>query len=101
MRGGADIHADVELIAARNPAGRMHDHRMTDGLALGIKRPLHAQRPIVEPVFKRRALSSPDEAEFETRAPLRMRFALRIGQRDVVFVKRHASGRANERAIDV
>jgi hypothetical protein len=30
-----------------------------------------------------------------------MRFALRISQRDVIFVKRHASGRANERAIDV
>jgi hypothetical protein len=51
------------------------------------------------------ALAMPDEPKFETRSPMRMRTALRLGlrlrlhssERDVIFVKRHA----NERAIEV
>ena len=73
----ADVDIDIELIAARDPARRMHDHRMTDRLAFGIERPLHAQRPIMQPVLERRPLVIFDEAEFETRAPCECAAGLR------------------------
>jgi hypothetical protein len=69
MRTSADGHIDIELIAARDPSGRMHDHRVADCLTFGIKRPLYAQRPIVQTVHERGALILFDEAEFEARAP--------------------------------
>ena len=35
-------------IAARDAAGRMHDHHMADRIAFRIERPLHAQRTFVQ-----------------------------------------------------
>jgi hypothetical protein len=36
MRMSTDIHVDIELIAARDAAGRMHDHCMTNALTFRI-----------------------------------------------------------------
>lgn len=95
MRASAHIDIDRELIAARDAARRMHDHRMTDAMTFGIKRPLHPQRPIMQPMPERGPLTVPDKAEFEARAPLRMRSGLLRGlhgsERGVIFVKRHAN----------
>jgi hypothetical protein len=95
------IHFYIELIAARDPARRMHDHCVANSLTFRIQRPLDTQRAIVQPMLQDSALAMPDEAKFEPRAPTRMRLGLRLrlhcSERGVIFVKRHA----NERAIDV
>ena len=72
----------------------MHDHRMTDGLAFGIERALHAQRTIMQAMHECGPLAVLREAEFEPGAPLRVRGGLRGGERGVVFVKRHADRRS-------
>ena len=51
----SEIDVDVQPVAARDTARRMHDHRVADGVAFGIERPLHAQRPIVQAMRERRA----------------------------------------------
>jgi hypothetical protein len=90
MRARANIYLNIKVIAARNPARRMHDHRVTDRLTFGIKRSLNPQRPIVQPMHECRTFMLLDEAEFEACPPWKMRGGLSGGERNVIFVKRHA-----------
>ncbi|PQV52544.1 hypothetical protein B0G83_103293 [Paraburkholderia sp. BL21I4N1] len=91
MRTRANRHVDIQPIATRNPTRRMHDHRVADRLTFRIQRSLYAQRTIMQTMCERSPPIAFDEAEFEPRAPLRMRAGLRRSERDVIFVKRHAN----------
>jgi hypothetical protein len=69
MRICADIYINSKPIPTRDSARRMHDHRMTDTLSFGIKRPLNPQRPIMQPMPERSPLAILDEPKFKARAP--------------------------------
>ncbi len=47
VRAVAERDVDVELVAARDAARRMHDHRVADRVAFRVQWPLHAQRAVV------------------------------------------------------
>jgi len=91
MRCVANRNIDSELITARDPTRRMHDHRMTNAISFRIERPLNPQRPIMQPMLERSPLAIPDKTEFKARAPLRMCAGLRDSEGSVIFVKRHAN----------
>lgn len=91
MRARTNVNINSKPIPTRDPTRRMHDHRMTDTVTFGIKRPLNSQRPIMQPMLERGPLTILDESKCKTRAPLRMSAGLRGSERDVIFVKRHAN----------
>jgi hypothetical protein len=69
MRPVTDIDINSKAIPTRDPSRRMHDHRVTDAMPFRIKRPLHPQRPVMQPMLERSPFAILDEPKFKTRAP--------------------------------
>lgn len=69
MRPATDIDINSKPIPTRDPSRRMHDHRMTDAMPFRIKRPLHPQRSVMQPMLERSPFAILDEPKFKTRAP--------------------------------
>ncbi len=57
MRLGIHLHIEAQFIAAHDTTRRMHEVHVT-GVALGIKRPLHDERPAMRALDEARAPAS-------------------------------------------
>jgi hypothetical protein len=77
MRSRLHLDLEREAIAADHPTRRMQNVDVTSTRRLRVKRPLHAQRPVMAALHELSSTFGRHEAKRKGRIPTRRRFTIK------------------------